>query len=206
MRRWKRDRLEHTRESFDELRARLGSAYELWVELMQVVRPAVGAALLGDQLNPQAPANYLSLRDEWMRRWHGFCQDVESLYLDSEDVPSGFLSAIERCWYYPSLRESVTSIREYGRDEKIESATFIPATDFWERLNGRIDDVDRVLPSRRRERVNQVLGWLRSRPDWIEAHPRTIWLGIWVVFGILAWQAPEILKAMTEFVKALRGG
>ena len=116
------------------------------------------------------------------------------------------MSAIERCFYYPSLKEAVTRIREYGGDEKIETATFIPARDFWERVNGRIDDVGRTLPSRRREQVQHVLNWFGSRPDWIESHPRTTWLGVWVVLAILAWQAPEILKALTEFVKALRGG
>ena len=55
MRQWKRQRLELTRTSFDRLCRHMGSAYELWIDLTEIVKPAVGATLLGDSIDPRPP-------------------------------------------------------------------------------------------------------------------------------------------------------
>lgn len=161
---WKRSHLELDRKRLGLVKARVSEADDAWPELRRLLKVSVGKSLLGDDMGAQDPVNYEGLRDEWLRRWHGLQQAIESLYTDSEQVPYDELWAIHRCFRDPSLSSAVTFIRKYGGDEKIETATFIPAEDFWIQIAGRLRDLDKQMPSRRAE----VLSWVGSRPDWVE--------------------------------------
>lgn len=203
---WSRERLELTRANYKAVDLRLFQADDDWQSVRKVVLDAITRAQAGQEPEADNAGLYLALRDEWLQRWHGFKEDVDSLYLRSEDVFYTGMFSIERCFYYPSLRQAAEQIRTYGGDEKIYSATFVPAEDFWTRLRGRLRDLDRDLPSRRHEILVTMAAWLGSRPAAIERYPNTLRAVGLLIVAVLAWQAPSILREMAEFVRALRGG
>jgi hypothetical protein len=203
---WSLERLELTRSKYKAIDLRLFHAEDSWQSLRNVVLDAITRAKAGQDPEADNTGLYLALRDEWLQRWHGFKDDVDSLYLRSEDVFYAGMFSVERCFYYPSLRVAAEQIRTYGGDEKIYSATFVPAEDFWTRLRGRLRDLDRDLPSRGQEVLGTAAGWLGSRPAAIERYPNTLRAVGLLIVAVLAWQAPSILREMAEFVRALRGG
>lgn len=158
---------------------------------------------------PEQQAAYAKARVFWVREYPAFMKTVDKA-LEHNSHIRHCMAVVQRCFQDPQMKDSVGVLTDIGQGYSPEEAETL-GQDIFNQYEAWLDRQEAALPSpveSAQAQLGSFWQWLKTRPDWIEAHPRTLLscgamvLAVLVLLGVVT---PPLLHAIADLIRATRG-
>ena len=196
--------------TLNELRSREQLLASITSEWRSRLRPVVQNLAASGSAPAVTDEEYLALRTFWLNKYEQFARDIFSIWPDDVQVRNGMstlrdlFSNSQWTAFLVAVVAPVGGVYAHPAKWRIDELDSV-VTRYEARLKQERDALPGWWQTRRAD-VGRTWSWVASRPDWIETHPKNLWLLAGLVALVLAWQAPDILDRLTRLVQAVKGG